>query len=560
MFKEDVHIGLTTKTSKVSSTIEFEEDDLIREGMSDRFLKGKVDLKHQNYYVGEWLVDLWGRDKAGSLVGDSIFGGYELAEWEGESTISLLKFWRLTKVETVERRGKVYHVIYSGKRHWDIDEDLYQEEKDFLPIVFSLATDTTNVVEFESDGIYYIANGFNTVAVTHPDDEDFRYKGCVEIPSHVTFRRKTYVVNEIRDMSHSEELTEIKIPDTVTTIAKSAFFRDKSLRAANLPDSLQLIDKNAFWGCVSLEKIVLPEKCTVLDFAFAFCEGAKEIVPNACSMKNEGVFRNCISLESIKIPIATEGIYRLVFENCKKLKKVVLNEGLESLHGDAFRGCAIEEIFIPRSVRHVYSPFECENLKNIFVDPENENLSSVDGVLYSEGKRRLEQFPRGREGEFVVPESVVYIESQAFEYCTRLTKIIIPNNVKFLGFESFYGCESLQKVSIGDCIAKIGERTFAYCESLSSVEMGKGVETIENEAFYRCENLTSVKFSSSLNWIGPRAFAQCKALTEVHIPDSLKSFNRKAFEGCINLTTLTIPEWLESSRYDIMAYAKGEIR
>ena len=75
MYIEEVHIGLSTKTSKVVGTIEFEEDDLIYEGLGHKYFNGKLDLYRQNYYIGEWMVDLWGRDKAGTLIGESIFGG-----------------------------------------------------------------------------------------------------------------------------------------------------------------------------------------------------------------------------------------------------------------------------------------------------------------------------------------------------------------------------------------------------------------------------------------------------------------------------------------------------
>lgn len=122
MYTEEIHIGLTTKTSKVIGTIEFEEDDLIRDYPSGYEVEeGKIDLYQKNYYLGEWLVTLWGRDRKGSLVSTSIDGGYDLGEWEGESTIDLLRFWKLTKIEVKQRYGRMYYVFYSSKRHWDID-------------------------------------------------------------------------------------------------------------------------------------------------------------------------------------------------------------------------------------------------------------------------------------------------------------------------------------------------------------------------------------------------------------------------------------------------------
>ena len=255
MYTEEIHIGLSAKTSKVIDTIEFEEDDLIREGMGHKLYNGELDLYRRNYYIGEWLVDLWGRDEAGTLISECSFGGFSEAEWEGEVTLDILRFWKLTKVETKIKRGRGYYVIYSGKRHWDIDEELYQKEEDFLPVLFSLATDPANDVEFEADGIYYIANDFNTVAVIKSRKKELYYKGCLEIPPTVTFRKKNFTVTEIRDMQDCDDLTEVKLPDTITRIADDAFYRCPKLGAINLPESIQIIGDSAFWGCIALKKI-----------------------------------------------------------------------------------------------------------------------------------------------------------------------------------------------------------------------------------------------------------------------------------------------------------------
>lgn len=41
MYTEDIHIGVTAKTSKVIGTIEFEEEDLIPEGLGAKYFNGK---------------------------------------------------------------------------------------------------------------------------------------------------------------------------------------------------------------------------------------------------------------------------------------------------------------------------------------------------------------------------------------------------------------------------------------------------------------------------------------------------------------------------------------
>ena len=535
MYTEDIHVGLTSNTSKVVETIEFEEDDLIREGLGQKYFNGDLDLYRRNYYIGEWLVDLWGRDEAGTLISECSFGGFAEAEWEGEVTLDILRFWKLTKVEEKVKRGRLYYVIYSGKRHWDIDEDLYQREEDFLPVLFSLATDSAKDVTFEADGIHYIANDFNSVAVVKPHDKDLYYKGCLEVPPTVTFRKKKYTVTEIRDLQDCVDLREVKLPDTITLIADNAFFRCKNLRAINFPESLGHIGESAFWGCVALEKIALPKECYIRNYSFAWCESLSEIEFNEQWLYPKECFMHCKSLKKVVLPKTTGRLDPGVFKGCCNLESVVLNEGLESFYGNDFDDCAIRELVIPKSVKAVYGKPNIENFRGFCVDSENERLCSIDGVLYTKNMKTLELCPKGYEGVFVVPDGVGCIASHAFYSCSRITKVVIPDSVWDIGWESFSECGNLQTVILGNGVEEIDERAFACCKKLETIVIGNGLKRIKKEAF-----------------------RNCKALTKVVLPDSITNYNATMFEGCSNLSELTMPEWMEKRRSDIMNYAMGK--
>lgn len=535
MHTEEIHIGLTAKTSKVVDTIEFEEEDLIREGLGHKYFNGELDLHRRNYYIGEWLVDLWGRDEAGTLISECSFGGFAEAEWEGETSLDILRFWKLTKVEEKVKRGRLYYVIYSGKRHWDIDEELYQREEDFLPVLFSLATEPETDVEFEADGVWYLANDFHSVAVVKPRKKELYYKGRLTVPPTVTFRKKKYTVNEIQDVSDCHELTEVILPDTITEIDDDAFNGCRSMRTINFPDSLEVIGEKAFWGCVALERIALPDKfCWVSKHAFAWCEGLKEISFTRQVTIAEETFAHCKSMETLVLPPTVQRLEPGVFRGCTRLKTVILNEGLNSFYGNDFADCPLSELRIPKTVTTVYG-HAGDSVMNIYVNPENEHLCSVDGVLYSKDMRKLEQCPRGREGEFVIPAGVECISGGAFYGCSRITKVVMPDSVWDVGYNSFFGCKKLQ-----------------------TVIMGNGVEVISREAFANCESLSTVVFGTGLDRIEERAFYNCKALTKVDLPDSIKHYNLTLFENCTNLTELTMPEWMEKRRAVIMDYARGK--
>ena len=53
----------------------------------------------EDIHIGEWIVDLWGRDEEGTLISECSFGGFAEAEWEDETTMDILRFWKLTKVD-----------------------------------------------------------------------------------------------------------------------------------------------------------------------------------------------------------------------------------------------------------------------------------------------------------------------------------------------------------------------------------------------------------------------------------------------------------------------------
>ena len=106
-----------------------------------------ADFEKLNIFVGEWLVDSWGCARAGRLIGDYLYGGYDLPEWEDDNTVHLLRFWKLTDVKHKEFNKKSYTAFYSGQRCWLIDDDLEGREKDFYPVFFSYVGDLPNVEE-----------------------------------------------------------------------------------------------------------------------------------------------------------------------------------------------------------------------------------------------------------------------------------------------------------------------------------------------------------------------------------------------------------------------------
>ena len=246
------------------------------------------------------------------------------------------------------------------------------------------------------------------------------------------------------------------------------------------------------------------------------------VIKDGATTIEEGAFRDCKNLTSITIPASVTKIGDYAFEKCKSLASITIPASVTNIGEDIFSGCS--------------------TLARIEVDSENQNYTSLDGVLFSKDLTKIIRYPEGRSGDYTIPSNVTIIGNFAFEGCAGLTNVIIPNSVTSIGDWAFSGCSSLTSVTIPNGVTYFGYGVFLKCENLTDVVVPNSVNKMNNMVFYDCKNLKNVTLSSNLKSIQSGTFASCAALETIEIPNSVTCIDEAAFASCSSLKSIVIPD------------------
>lgn len=238
-----------------------------------------------------------------------------------------------------------------------------------------------------------------------------------------------------------------KIQDMpVVEIAEAAFSKDKT---------------------VSITRIVFPEGITTIGrFAFHQQDFALLELPNTVTTIHEGAFNECKKLASAALPSSLVniggGINRGVFGDCSALTKVTLTEGIRYIGEFMFQNCEkLKDIVIPESVTEIRG--------NAF------NGTGLTSVTFKGNK-------------------LAKIGEDAF-HGISLTNLVLPEGLTEIGDRAFSSSRTLKTLTLPTTIKKIGTEAFGYCDSLTTVTVPASVSKIEfvslfgTHAFSNSDNL-----------------------------------------------------------------------
>ena len=185
--------------------------------------------------------------------------------------------------------------------------------------------------------------------------------------------QKTIIPNSVTSIGRSAfsgctGLTSVTIPNSVTSIGYEAFNDCFRLTSITIPNSVKSIGSGAFSGCLNLTKAEFAsiESLCKIKFEISYSNplryaehlyiNGKEVtdvvIPNSVTSINDYAFYNCSGLTSVTIPESVTSIGTEAFYNCSGLTSVTCHaQNVPSTGTSVF-------YYVPQSTATLYVPAE----------------------------------------------------------------------------------------------------------------------------------------------------------------------------------------------------------
>ena len=413
-------------------------------------------------------------------------------------------------------------------------------------------------------------------------------------------------------------LTELTIPDDITTINAYAFYNYKKLQKLHVGDSVIDIKTSAFYSNESLEEVSLGNNVILHSNPFSLCTGLKKI--NIKSLENwcqstgfvwndyptkytKNLWMDDIPITKVDLKNCTS-INNYTLASCSGITKVIIRSNIKNVNQGAFdsdfipevycdsiqtwcaikwssspayngssvyiNGELIQDVVIPSNVTtfssYIFTGWN--NMKSIFL---HENITNIYPTSFQH--TYPEVHITSLDTWFKIDFGTGNLVNSLSENMTGLyvngelqTNIIVPQSITEIRPVVFYGYKKLESIVIHDNVTSIGYRAFSDCSSLTSVTIGNSVTSIGSDAFYYCK-LSSVTIPKNVVSIDSRAFNQIKALQYIYmLPETPPSLSSNVFTTN-DETKIVVPfnslneyktHWSNYAKYIVSGYTPTE--
>lgn len=218
----------------------------------------------------------------------------------------------------------------------------------------------------------------------------------LEIPAELEGKKVSAI--GMNAFTGNNVITDLVIPEGVTTLYWYSFNTCRNLETVTLPDSLEFIDGWAFERCSRLKTISIPANVTRI---------------------NGGAFAQNSSMTSITCDPANK--------NYVSVNGVLFTKDMKELV--AYPGGIQGGYTVPATVNHI-----------------------GDAAFY--GALGLDSV--------TILGNLDFIGFEAFAECSKLTDVAIRDGVNYVGYWAFRGCDGIKSLTVPQSVTNIGDQAFGF--------------------------------------------------------------------------------------------------
>ena len=349
-----------------------------------------------------------------------------------------------------------------------------------------------------------------------------------------------------------ESLTALELPFKLKTLGKSAFASCTALKNIDISKNVVSVGEACFRNCTALRSITMGNKVTKLEAEF--CYGCEELESIRLSSKlatiENSAFYGCKQLKTVDLPATLKSIGRHAFSKCEILDGISLPKNLKKLGYSAFSNTGLSSITIPGKV-------------TVIEGSAFENNRKLKRAVIQEGTERIEEYCFAsciELSEIEFSSTVNYIGCEALAH-TAWYKVFEDPYLSYDNLEAKF----IDHVMVNDILVFISGYKLAYNEidtsagiiERSAYLLPKDELVIpENTRMIysincadRITNSGRVILNAGLEIIGKRAFYDSSALTELTLPESVREIGSEAFWNT-GMKEISLPDGIEKIAFD----------
>ncbi|ELP92167.1 hypothetical protein EIN_381340 [Entamoeba invadens IP1] len=373
----------------------------------------------------------------------------------------------------------------------------------------------------------------------------------VSLPSHITkLDRDAFSGNtNLTTVELTENITEIpvgcfqfcenllslNIPSSVLIIDSSAFEKC-GITALTLPNTVKCIESFLFGQCDNLVEVKISQSIISLaHYTFSECTKLSSVIlPDNLLYIGTDAFSNCSSLKELHIPKSVLYVDYGAFMNCVNIKELVFSKNC-TLKQSTFIMCtSLTKLIVPTlngRVKHLISYEEVDIFKKFYDDfcceTDEDNCLNDNGEFND--KKRFTKLVSSNQKlvnseNYYVPDNYHEVYKYTFSLNSTFKVIDFGNNIMKLENGICDNSNNLQEVFMSPLVLQLPEMAFNGCKQLKQIVNMENVTQIGNLCFNDCSSLRSLIVNNNAK-MGVGCVVNCVSLTRLDIPNTNKIVN-----------------------------------